>query len=192
MDCFFKCKIKKKNRGVAIIEFFLFFFIFVFSLALLYGSWGVVHSGVLNSIGARAYAFYSIANRSDLSFYRDDVDPLAGNTPTAYFWDSDPKKKDTRFFAVIKTEGQGDPLDFFARQIKINLGSGSWKANNPDGIWGGKKGRNSPYGGGFQNPDKWLNDPRLQHDKRNIQEESTVVYLKQGYGICLDVNCGKN
>ena len=185
---------KKNQRGVAIVEFLFTFFIFVFVLAVLYGSWGVVHSGILNSIAARTYATHVIANRSDLSFSKDSNVLDANIIGHAYF---DPNsaegRKNIRFFAtsIYQRSTPSDPHpEFKSEKIKIDLG-GNWGDQKP-GIFGiDPHSREQDIQSGSLNWPTGQNAIDLEQ-RINSRFKTGLVHLKQGYGICLDAYCKGN
>lgn len=161
-----------KNRGVAIAEFLFMFIIFIFVMVLLYGSWGVIHSGILNSISARAYATYVISNRSDLSFVRDygEEDIL----DQSYFNTRAENPKNIRFFSIIKPDNPLSEKDFIPEQLRLDLGY--WHSGSLEHI-------------SDEEGQEWSSE--IRPNVRILPRyKAHVVYLKQGYGICLDAPCG--
>jgi hypothetical protein len=66
-------KNKKLNqKGIATIESVLLLSIFVVFMTYCVGTFGIVHTGILNSISARAYAFETFRNRANVNYFRDD------------------------------------------------------------------------------------------------------------------------
>ena len=171
----------RKKRGMAIIEFLFFFFVFIFFFALMYGSWGITHSAILRSIGARAYAWNVIRGRSNLAFLRDygNNDLLEHN-----YW-----QKRSRVFAVIE---RNSAKKFKAGQLKIDMGGADWSDVSQQGS---TKVNVSDRRAGYSNTLGTFFDPsdRLALEKRNKRESSDyrtgVVHLKMTYGICLDSAC---
>lgn len=67
---------RRKNlnqKGIATIESVLLLSIFIIFMTYCVGTFGVVHTGILNSISARAYTFETFRNRTNLSYFRDSV-----------------------------------------------------------------------------------------------------------------------
>lgn len=175
----------KKKRGIAIIEFVFFFFVFVFFFALMYGSWGIAHSSILHSIGARAYAWEVIRGRSNLAFLRDsgNSSDILGNN----YW-----LKNSRVFAIIK----GDPPeDFVSDKLKIDMGGADWKDETVSGFTGVDVSVSERRAGYYDSSSSITsftdsNDP-LALGKRNEQTDykTGVVHLRIAYGICLNSDC---
>ncbi len=66
--------------------------IFVVLVSFGLGFFGIVHTAVLNSIGARTYAYETFRNRANLSYFRENGSGV--DTPRTYH------KKQWRFHAV--------------------------------------------------------------------------------------------
>lgn len=69
-----KMKTNKQNlneKGIATIEAAMLLSIFVVFMTYCVGTFGVIHTGILNSISSRAYAFETFRNRSNLNYFRD-------------------------------------------------------------------------------------------------------------------------
>jgi len=173
-----------KKRGMAIIDFVFFFFVFIFFFALMYGSWGIIHSAILRSIGARAYAWDSIRGRSNLAFLRDysDNDKILLNN----YW-----HKNSRVFASV----DGDSDEFLAKKLKIDMGGADWNDANRGGGFVGidRLDRRAGYSNDLNT---FLNDPddALAFGARNRRDDSNsyrtgVVHLRMVYGICLNNRC---
>jgi hypothetical protein len=72
MDVEMKNVMKMKNeKGIATIESALLLSIFVVFMTYCVGTFGVIHTGILNSISARAYTFETFRNRTNLTYFRD-------------------------------------------------------------------------------------------------------------------------
>lgn len=94
----------RSQKGISTIELIpvllLFAMLFNFSL----GFFGVIHSGILNSIAARNYAFETFRNRANLTYLRD-ISPLQPDIAEARY-----TKKNFRFHAII-SESHGTVKD---------------------------------------------------------------------------------
>lgn len=164
----------RKKRGVAVIELVMMLTIFIFVIISLYGSWGVIHSGILNSIAARSYAFVIINNRSNLNFLHEfSPAPLENNY----------HKYGIRYFATTQQSAEDT---FIARTETIDIGGGSWSSSTDRqrGILG------FDVRGGRS--DDWTDLSslgRIRPNQRNTDIEKRVIKLKQAYGICLNSKC---
>ena len=61
----------RNEKGMATIETIPLIMIFVVLLCYEFGVFGVIHTGIMQSISARAYAFETFRNRSNLTYFRD-------------------------------------------------------------------------------------------------------------------------
>ena len=68
------------EKGIATIESVLLLSIYIVFMTYCVGTFGVIHSGILNSISARAYAFETFRNRTNLVYFRDTVDSVEETT----------------------------------------------------------------------------------------------------------------
>ncbi len=59
------------EKGIATVEMVPLLVLFMMLLNFTIGFFGVIHSGVLNSIAARNYAFETFRNRTNLNYLRD-------------------------------------------------------------------------------------------------------------------------
>lgn len=104
----------KSNRGNAMIEVIPVLAIFVLLINFALGFFGIVHTGILNSIAARNYTFETFRNRANLSTLRDTED-------TAYQIASSGGKVTYshigfRYHAVISDERQGNDTFYVTRR----------------------------------------------------------------------------
>src|SRR5437762_2755082 len=101
----------KNSRGNAIIEIVPILAIFILIINFSLGFFGLIHSGILNSIGARNYAFESFRNRAELRYLRDTDDSDRSFTYT----------KSQQRFHVIKNEKAPDEKSFYATRRPIKF-----------------------------------------------------------------------
>lgn len=59
------------QKGMASVEMIPILMMFIVLVNFALGFFGVIHSGILNSIAARNYAFETFRNRADLNYLRD-------------------------------------------------------------------------------------------------------------------------
>lgn len=62
---------RKSQRGLASIEMVPILLLFAMIINFTLGFFGVIHSGILNSIASRNYAFETFRNRPNLAYLRD-------------------------------------------------------------------------------------------------------------------------
>lgn len=61
----------RNSKGIATVETLPLLLVFVILLAYGLGSFGVIHTGILNSIAARTYAFETFRNRTNTVYFRE-------------------------------------------------------------------------------------------------------------------------
>ncbi len=140
----------KDQRGVAVVEMLPLLAIFITVFGLAFGFWTSIHSGTLQSIAARRYAFEVINNRSDFVYHRDTKE--AANYKQ-YF-----QKNGNRFFAVVQQQKNPEP---------------KLQAEGKDLSLFNKK------------------DPMSIEKVRQEGNKVSPIWLKTGYGICIDCKCGE-
>ena len=64
--------VAKNQKGIATIETLPMLVIFVVLFSYGMGLFGVIHSGILYSISARAYAFETFRNRTNVTYFRSN------------------------------------------------------------------------------------------------------------------------
>lgn len=108
-----KQNLLNNSRGIAMVEMLPLLFIFVILFGLSFGLWSSIHSGILQSIAARHYAFQVLNNRTHFIYHRDTDDNV--DKDTQYY-----KAHGKRFFAVVELQQQSDP-EFKAEKKALNL-----------------------------------------------------------------------
>lgn len=150
------------SSGVAMVELLPFVVLILVLVSLTFGLWSSIHAGTLGSIAARHYAFEVMNNRSNFNCHRDTVECIG----TSQYY----KKMGYRFFAVVKEDQPPPPaLELKLKRRPINLFEGFNRSfiNKTQFI------NNNPPSGGPLPP---------LYPKH--------IRLKQGYGICVNCNCG--
>ena len=166
--------ILKSNRGNSMIEIIPVLAIFILLVNFSLGFFGVIHSGILNSIGARNYAFETFRNRADLRYLRDIEDSDSGFTYT---------RSQGRYHVVSnerRPEGASD-IDFVAtrRSIQFNLLAMSEDVI-PDEKLGTQTDHNSKV--------KTIAEGVRASDV-GVDEGVDPVWIRSSYGICLTAAC---
>ncbi|MCZ0933061.1 MAG: hypothetical protein OXJ52_07915 [Oligoflexia bacterium] len=139
----------RDQRGVAMVEMLPLLSIFVILFGLTFGLWISIHSGILQSISARHYAFEVINNRTHFIYHRDIIEP--GDKKSYY------EKDGKRFFAIVELQASASPYIISEKKSLSLFDKDSLRIT-------GDPGSGSPQ----RNP----------------------IWLKTGYGICIDFNCG--
>jgi hypothetical protein len=150
------------ERGMALIETIPILVVFIVLLAYGLGFFGVVHTGILNSIASRAYAFETFRNRPNLVYFRDR--PITGNVYLQY------ADKETRVHTV---EGESHPNEdkIFATTRELAMG---------------RDARDT------QTSVDAHNQKIINHGEGRFRQdtEASPVWILVGYGICINANCG--
>ncbi len=153
----------KNNRGMAMIEALPLIVIFVVLIAFSLGFFSVVHTGILNSIGSRTYAFETFRNRADLTYFRD-----SGSDKFYHF-----AQMGNRFHTIEDESYTGSSdgeIHATTREIKFGSTFGiKAEANQLD--------HNE-------------NIYNLQRRNREGGVEVSPAWIMVGYGICIDSRCG--
>ena len=156
---------RKKQAGLGMIELIPVLLSFALILNFTLGFWGVIHSGILNSIAARNYAFETFRWRAQLNRLRDD--PHSERNVTYFL-------KGIRYHAIV---AEGSPVDQWyvtTRPIRFSdRGLGLESTDSPD-----------DHSRVFQ-----IKDPGSAKDVYNNGEGIGNVWLRTVYGICLNAGC---
>jgi len=159
------------QQGIATIELVpvLLAFVVLFNFTL--GFFGVIHSGILNSIAARNYAFETFRNRSNLNRFRDDTQNA--------FSDIAHNKDGFRYHSII-SEGapavsSGEPTWYVtSRAIKFT--------DQNQGIADDSESQD-------HSRVRQIRDPGKAKDVYDQAEGIRSVWVKTAYGICLNHSC---
>lgn len=155
------------NKGNAIIEIIPVLMIFMLIVNFSLGFFGLIHSGILNSIGARNYAFETFRNRSNLNYLRDTATSDSSFTYT----------KSQQRFHVIKNESTPVAADkFYATRRPIQFSEVRAVAN--------AKGSPSEHEKGKQ-----IREGR-RASEAGIDEGVNPAWIRSNYGMCLVAACG--
>lgn len=142
-----KLKKLKNNKGFASIEAIAMLFIIVVLLNFTVGSFGAVHTGILNSIAARAYLFEIMDHRADLNYLRSHPEAFSGAGPhrTSGFRysgiSSEHQQGEARFlassrnidFSEYSDDGTSDSVTQHARVQELNLSKRATRG--VDNVW---------------------------------------------------------
>ena len=107
---------KRKNilrdeKGIALIETIPLIIIFIVLVSAGLGMFGVIHTAVLNSIGARTYAYETFRQRANLYYFRENDSGLT--RPMSF------KRKEWRFHAVQNESDSRNTLVATTRPISF-------------------------------------------------------------------------
>jgi len=159
-----KRKAKHNNeRGMATFETIPLIVVFVMLEGYALGLFGVIHTATLSSIGARAYAFETFRNRTDLSYFRDSVQLSSVNFHYDHI--------QYRLHAVSNDDGN----NFYAPRRPITFGKTPTNTNlnnlNVD------------------NPHVHY-EQLFTMQPRNKTIDVSQAWIMVGYGICMNPACG--
>lgn len=138
--------------------------IFLLLLAYSFGSFGVIHTGILNSIAARTYAFETMRSRSNVNYFRD-IPGAANMHYTRY---------GNRVHGIKQENPGSDQNNFRATERPLRMGFGAIPSDPS---------RNTAT----------IHNERIFTDVREqVQTQVGVspVWVMTQYGICLNARCG--
>lgn len=148
------------RKGIATVETLPLLVIFVILFSYGMGLFGVIHSAILYSIGARTYAFETFRNRTDLTYFRGNIDHTG--EPKHYYY------QEVRLHG-INQEGVEFDEGFIAGRRDIAFG------------------RELPIKG---NDPTSHNEKIHNLNVRNRVVDINPVWIMIHYGICIRSNCG--
>lgn len=148
--------------------------IFIILLAYSFGTFGVVHTGIINSIAARTYAFETMRGRTNVTYFRDNVHD--GEVPALLHF----ARRGNRIHGIRQEikPGDGAPGDngFYATERPLRVGFGGIPADAS---------RNTAS----------IHNERVFSDVQDqVQTQIGVspVWVMTQYGICINAACGGN
>ena len=159
----------KNDHGMAVLEMIPIMIIVVLLLSFSFGFFGLIHTGILNSIGARNYAFETFNHRTNLSYRRSNGEI---NVTEDYFY-----KDGYRTHAITSDKRPKGSRALIATSREIAFG---WDIGKPEVI---------------TNP-AFHNDAVFQikddGTRYNTTAGSNPVWVQTSYGICLTRKCEPN
>lgn len=163
--------LKKSSRlsneeGMAIMEMIPIMIIVLLLVNFSIGFFGVIHTGILNSIAARNYAFETFRHRSNLTYFMTN-----DATNAKIYYSKDQQRMHTTLSEKAISKGGSEViansrlLDFFdlSRRAVEVTGSAADHDTGVSAVQAGKR-----FEGNGVNP----------------------VFIKSAYGICLSTPCG--
>ena len=153
------------EKGTATVETVPLLFIFVALLSYTLGAFGIIHTGILNSIAARTYAFETFRNRANVTYFRDSP----GTTDLIHY-----KNIGSRIHGIATEKPystSGGKAEFFATERPIRIGVGGL---NPVGR------------------DKTTHMEKVPGIALNTRNQIAVdpIWVITQYGICINSQCG--
>ena len=155
---------RKSQKGMAVMELIPIMVIIVILINYSLGFFGAIHTGILNSMAARNYAFETFRNRSNLVYLRDFI----GSEGTNY------AKYNQRWHASISDKApasSGQP-NFIATERRIDFLGKAQETGNSDL-------HNKQIGS------------VIDGKRFTANEGVNPIWVRPQYGICLTAKCGK-
>jgi len=157
----------KSQRGNAILEVVPILAIFILIVNFSLGFFGLIHSGIMNSIAARNYAFETFRNRADLTYLRD-----ATGSDTSFTYTVSQQR-----FHVIKSETTPVAADkFYATRRPIKFSDVRGVADERGSAGEHERGKSIIEG--------------RRASEVGIDEGVNPVWVRSAYGMCLVAACG--
>jgi hypothetical protein len=160
------------ESGMATLEMLPLVVVFMVFIAYMLGMYGITHTAILNSIGARNYAFEITRHRADITYLRSNITYEGAEPPILSY-----KPIGNRSFAVVG-ESESDQGKFPASVRKIAMGLDSSKEafdRQPASVHNEGTGKNV-YS--------------IKDNAENTEIGVRDVWIMTRYGICLDAKCG--
>lgn len=160
----------QNERGMAVFEMIPVLVVIVLFVNFSLGFFGAIHTGILNSIASRNYAFSTFANRSDLIYFRNN--PKYADKEIHF------TNMQSRVHGVTAEDSAGDPSNppWIASSRTIDFMNYERRAAE---VEGNNAGTHS----------KLLENTQLQAEQRNITAKVNPIWVKTTYGICLTAKC---
>lgn len=158
----------KNRKGLATLEIIPVMIVIALLINYSLGFFGIIHTGILNSIASRNYAFETFRNRTNILYFHDSPTRASG---------SQYSKFNTRMHGIASetrasTTGSADAI-VTVRPIGFGQ-SPTVTASDQD---------HNPSGG----------DERgifaIREKVRNQDVDSAPVWVRPVYGICLNAKC---
>ena len=177
--------------GIAMVEILPLLVVFITFFGLSMGLWGAVHSGTLQSIAARHYAFEVINNRTHLEHHRD-WDPASSAGTEKMFQSPTPSPEKyhgsmgMRLFAIVTKQTSSKPEEFVEnRGLNFFNDIDRDYDEQPGGILSSPQ---TDAANKYSSRAGFLEDAQLFIQTPQINP----IWLMSGYGICLNCCCGNN
>lgn len=164
----------KNEKGMAVIEMIPIIIIVLILLSFSFGFFGVVHTGILNSMAARNYAFETFNHRADLRYFRaaDSVAPDDENEREKAY-----HEQNFRMHGIAsetRAKGADEP---FVTTREITFG---WDVTETELV----SAESQTY-----HKDEVQ---RVRDGFRYTNDGVNPVWIQSSYGICLNMKCGEN
>ena len=168
----------KDRKGMAMLEAMPIMWVMFVLMGATLGSWGIVHTAVLNSIAARNYTFFLFNNRSDLSYLRDfgqdNYSSLMNTLVNRYYREDENSGYGKRFSYIASEKATA------SRNLTATLRRADFRKLT------------------YADRSQFLGEPEHSKikdkipDDRNESKKVGPAWIMVGYGICLSAKCGDN
>lgn len=155
----------RNQKGMAVFEMIPLLMIIVLFVNFSLGFFGAIHTGILNSISSRNYAFETFRNRASLVYFKN-TDPAASTVATEY------SKYGMRIHGTA-TEKDNSAQNWLATTRMIDFIESDNRAAEITGTDASTH-----------------NKTRGVPDGRNTTVGVNPIWIKTTYGICLNASCG--
>ena len=171
----------QNQRGISTIEMIpvLLLFALMFNVSL--GFFGIVHSGILNSIAARNYAFETFRNRANLNYLRDSTD--CTTNPDCY--QSYYEKKGFRFHGVVSEASGNSNENWIVTRRPTMFTEAQTGVLDPDGVSADHLLVTQISDGGK------ASDIFSGLHRDEAKNGLSPVWIRTLYGICMHSSCVK-
>lgn len=168
------CKpLLKNEKGMAVFELIPTLFIYMLLINFSLGFFGIVHSGILQSIAARNYTFETLRHRADVVYHRNkDQKPF--------------DRSGQRYSGIILEHQPGENVGWPATARPIAFAS-SFGGTDKDGVNLAARGTAAVKG------EQDIHNNQVRTLNESVRNESIgvkSVWIKTVYGICIDSKCG--
>ncbi len=163
-------RLAKNENGMAVMEMIPILIIIMLLLTFSFGFFGVIHTGILNSMAARNYAFETFNHRADIRYFRTTVGGRPLDKKSAYH------EQHYRLHTIAsENRARGDDRAVVtSREITF-----AWNFGQPDLI-------------ANQNKQTHSNEIyNVQDGFRYTNDGVNPVWIQSSYGICLKKECGE-
>lgn len=171
---------KSSEKGNASIEIIPVLLLFAMLFNFTLGFFGIIHSGILNSIASRNYAFETFRNRTNLTYLRDIDSGRGLETELRARY----TKHNYRYHGII-SESNGGSQNWIATKRPIRFTD----VNNPDAVLSNASEHNTLV----RNIQSNSKTSDIFSGQQASEGRSGVnpVWIQTMYGMCLNATCKK-
>lgn len=162
--------VMRNRKGMAILEVLPLFIVFMIFLSFTIGYWSAIHTGIMNSIGARSFAFSTFRHRANTDFFSDN--PGRG----VYHYGS----KGFRIHYVISEEQSMSDERTGAVKRSIEFGQRPGAQDNfPSNVED------------LHNKSVHALGTNSREGNRNRKIKVNPIWVQIAYGLCVTPQCGQ-